>query len=157
MPAPDQGRKVAATNRKARHDFAILRTLEAGLVLTGTEVKSLRAAGGIAIGEAHAVERDGELWLVDAHIPEYAGGNRQNHAPRRARKLLVSRVEMNKLIGAVTREGMALVPLQLYFNARGIAKLELGLAKGRKKADKREAVATRDWKRSQARLLATRG
>jgi SsrA-binding protein len=156
MAASDTGRKVAATNRKARHDYTIERTLEAGLVLMGTEVKSLRAGAGVAIAEAHAVERNGELWLIDAHIPEYAGGNRQNHEPRRARKLLVNRTEMNKLIGSVTREGMTLVPLQVYFNARGIAKVELGLAKGRKKADKRAAVATRDWKRSQARLLATR-
>ncbi|MBI1244191.1 MAG: SsrA-binding protein SmpB [Alphaproteobacteria bacterium] len=157
MAAPDTDRKVAATNRKARHDFTIERTLEAGLVLTGTEVKSLRAGAGVAIAEAHVGERGGELWLLDAHIPEYAGGNRLNHEPRRARKILVSRTEMHKLIGAVTREGMTLVPLQVYFNPRGLAKLEVGLAKGRKKADKREAIATRDWKRSQARLLAHRG
>ncbi|MBL8833515.1 MAG: SsrA-binding protein SmpB, partial [Rhodospirillales bacterium] len=114
MAAPDDGRKVAATNRKARHDYSIERTLEAGLVLMGTEVKALRAGAGVAIAEAHAVERDGELWLIDAHIPEYAGGNRQNHEPRRARKLLVNRAEMDKLIGAVTRQGMTLVPLQVY-------------------------------------------
>ncbi len=154
--AREQGHKLIASNRKARHDYHVEDTWEAGLVLMGTEVKALRAGAGVAIAEAHAVERNGELWLIDAHIPEYAGGNRQNHEPRRARKLLVNRAEMHKLIGAVTREGMTLVPLQVYFNARGLAKVELGLAKGRKKADKREAVATRDWKRSQARLLATR-
>lgn len=155
MPAPDQARKVAATNRRARHDYAIESTLEAGLVLLGTEVKSLRI-GGVTIADAHAVERDGELWLIDAHIPEYKSGNRFNHEPRRPRKLLVAKRELEKLAGKVTREGMTLVPLQLYFNPRGIAKVELGLAKGRKKADKREAIATRDWKRDQARLLARR-
>ena len=155
MPAPDQARKVAATNRRARHDYSIESTLEAGLVLLGTEVKSLRA-GGATIADAHAATRDGELWLIDAHIPEYKSGNQFNHEPRRPRKLLVAKRELAKLAGAVTREGMTLVPLQLYFNPRGIAKIELGLAKGRKKADKREAIATRDWKRSQARLLATR-
>jgi SsrA-binding protein len=156
MPAPDQARKVAATNRRARYDFTIESTLEAGLVLLGTEVKSLRV-GGVTIADAHAVERDGELWLIDAHIPEYKSGNRFNHEPRRPRKLLVAKRELEKLAGKVTREGMTLVPLQLYFNPRGIAKVELGLAKGRKKADKREAIATRDWKRDQARLLARRG
>jgi SsrA-binding protein len=156
MPAPDQARKVAATNRRARYDYTIDSTLEAGLVLVGTEVKSLRA-GGATIADAHATERDGELWLIDAHIPEYKSGNRFNHEPRRPRKLLVAKRELEKLAGKVTREGMTLVPLQLYFNPRGIAKVELGLAKGRKKADKREAVATRDWKRDQARLLARRG
>lgn len=155
MPAPDQARKVAATNRRARHDYSIESTLEAGLVLLGTEVKSLRA-GGATIADAHAATRDGELWLIDAHIPEYKSGNRFNHEPRRPRKLLVAKREMEKLAGKVTREGMTLVPLQLYFNPRGIAKIELGLAKGRKKADKREAIATRDWKRDQARLLARR-
>jgi SsrA-binding protein len=156
MPAPDQARKVAATNRRARYDYTIDSTLEAGLVLVGTEVKSLRA-GGATIADAYATERDGELWLIDAHIPEYKSGNRFNHEPRRPRKLLVAKRELEKLAGKVTREGMTLVPLQLYFNPRGIAKVELGLAKGRKKADKREAVATRDWKRDQARLLARRG
>ncbi len=155
MPAPEQARKVAATNRRARHDYSIESTLEAGLVLLGTEVKSLRA-GGATIADAHAAARDGELWLIDAHIPEYKSGNRFNHEPRRPRKLLVAKRELEKLSGKVTREGMTLVPLQLYFNPRGIAKIELGLAKGRKKADKREAIATRDWKRDQARLLARR-
>ncbi|MFM7346240.1 MAG: SsrA-binding protein SmpB [Tagaea sp.] len=155
MPAPEQARKVAATNRRARHDYSIESTLEAGLVLLGTEVKSLRV-GGATIADAHAAERNGELWLIDAHIPEYKAGNRENHEPRRPRKLLVAKREMEKLAGKVTREGMTLVPLQLYFNGRGIAKVELGLAKGRKKADKREAIATRDWKRDQARLLARR-
>ena len=155
MPAPAQDRKVAATNRRARHDYSIESTLEAGLVLLGTEVKSLRA-GGASIVDAHAAARDGELWLVDAHIPEYKSGNQFNHEPRRPRKLLVAKRELEKLSGKVAREGMTLVPLQLYFNPRGIAKVELGLAKGRKKADKREAIATRDWQRDQARLLARR-
>lgn len=156
MPAPDQGRKVAATNRKARHDFAIERTLEAGIVLTGTEVKSLRAAGGIAIGEAHAVERDGELWLIDAHIPEYAGGNRQNHEPRRARKLLLHRGQINKLIGAIQREGRTVVPLQVYFNPRGRAKIEIALATGKQAHDKRQSIKDRDWQRQRARMMSSR-
>jgi SsrA-binding protein len=155
MPAPEQTRKVAATNRRARHDYTIESTLEAGLVLVGTEVKSLRI-GGASLMDAHAATRNGELWLLEAHIPEYKSGNQFNHEPKRARKLLVAKKEMTKLAGAISRDGMTLVPLQLYFNGRGIAKVELGLAKGRKKADKREAVTTRDWKRDQARLLSRR-
>lgn len=112
MPAPAQDRKVAATNRRARHDYSIESTLEAGLVLLGTEVKSLRA-GGASIVDAHAAARDGELWLVDAHIPEYKSGNQFNHEPRRPRKLLVAKRELEKLSGKVAREGMTLVPLSL--------------------------------------------
>ncbi len=152
-PLPE---KLAAQNRKARHDYFIQSTLEAGIVLTGTEVKSLRE-GGAQITDAHAEERGGELWLLDAHIPEFHGGNRFNHEPRRPRKLLVHRREMNRLIGAVTREGMTLIPLRLYFNGQGRAKLELALAKGKKKYDKRETIKARDWQREKARVMRARG
>jgi len=154
--AKAQERKAVAQNRKARHDYFITSTLEAGMVLVGTEVKSLRE-GGCQITDAHAAEREGELWLVNAHIPEYRGGNRFNHEPKRPRKLLVSKRERDKLIGAVTREGMTVVPLQIYFNERGIAKCELGLAKGKKKSDKRATERDRDWSRERARLMRTRG
>jgi SsrA-binding protein len=152
-PLPE---KLAAQNRKARHDYFIQSTLEAGIVLTGTEVKALRD-GGAQITDAHAEERAGELWLLDAHIPEFHGGNRMNHEPRRPRKLLVHKREMNRLIGAVTREGMTLIPLRLYFNGQGRAKLELALAKGKKKYDKRETIKARDWQREKARVMRARG
>ena len=154
--AKAQERKAVAQNRKARHDYFNASTLEAGLVLVGTEVKSLRE-GGCQITDAHAAEREGELWLVNAHIPEYRGGNRFNHEPKRSRKLLVNKRERDKLIGAVTREGMTVVPLSIYFNERGIAKCELGLAKGKKKGDKRATERERDWSRERARLLRNRG
>jgi len=152
-PLPE---KLAAQNRKARHDYFIQSTLEAGIVLTGTEVKALRE-GGAQITDAHAEERGGELWLLDAHIPEFHGGNRLNHEPRRPRKLLVHKREMNRLIGAVTREGMTLIPLRLYFNGQGRAKLELALGKGKKKYDKRETIKARDWQREKARVMRARG
>lgn len=152
-PLPE---KLAAQNRKARHDYFIQSTLEAGIVLTGTEVKALRE-GGAQITDAHAEERGGELWLLDAHIPEFHGGNRLNHEPRRPRKLLVHKREMSRLIGAVTREGMTLIPLRLYFNGQGRAKLELALAKGKKKYDKRETIKARDWQREKARVMRARG
>jgi SsrA-binding protein len=147
--------RVVAQNRKARHNYFIVDKIEAGLVLTGTEVKSMRA-GGCQLTDAHAAERDGELWLLNAHIPEYKGGNRFNHEPRRTRKLLVHRRERDKLIGKVQREGMTLVPLSLYFNDRGIAKVELGLAKGKKLHDKRATEKARDWSRERAKLLRAR-
>lgn len=143
--------RYAAQNRRARHDFMIESTLEAGIVLAGTEVKMLRQ-GQASIAEAYASERDGELFLVNAHIPEYKSA-RVNHAPGRPRKLLVHRKEMGKLLGAIRREGMTIVPLGIYFNERGLAKCELGLAKGKKKADKREAEKTRDWQRDKARIM----
>ena len=138
-----------------RSNYFIVDKIEAGLVLTGTEVKSMRA-GGCQLTDAHAAERDGELWLLNAHIPEYKGGNRFNHEPRRTRKLLVHRRERDKLIGKVQREGMTLVPLSLYFNDRGIAKVELGLAKGKKLHDKRATEKARDWSRERAKLLRAR-
>lgn len=148
--------KTVALNRKARHNYTIEETLEAGIQLAGTEVKSLRE-GGVQITDAHAGEMGGELWLFNAQIPEYHGGNRFNHEPRRPRKLLVHRRELSRLIGAVAREGMTIVPLALYFNPRGIAKVELGLAKGKKKWDKRETEKTRDWQREKGRLLRAKG
>ena len=149
-------RKVVAQNRKARHDYLISDTFEAGLVLTGTEVKSCRA-GGVQLSDSYADPRAGEMWLVNAHIPEYAGGNRQNHEPKRPRKLLLNKREIEKLIGAVTRAHMTVVPLELYFNERGRAKLMLGLAKGKSGADKRQTLRERDWKREQGRVLRDRG
>ncbi|HEY0521914.1 MAG TPA: SsrA-binding protein SmpB [Stellaceae bacterium] len=148
--------RFAAVNRRARHEYLIEDTLEAGLVLTGTEVKVLRA-GHASIAEAYATEEGGELYLINAHFPEYKAATRFNHEPRRPRKLLVHRKELNKLMGAIRREGMTIVPLSLYFNQRGIAKCEIGLAKGKKKSDKREAEKARDWQRDKARLMRDRG
>jgi SsrA-binding protein len=148
--------KVVADNRKARFNYAIEDTFEAGVALTGTEVKSIRN-GKATIGESYADPRDGEIWLVNANIPEYLQGNRFNHAPKRPRKLLLHRRQINKLIGAVEREGMTLIPLKLYFNERGRAKIELALAKGKKLHDKRETTKKRDWNREKGRLLRARG
>ena len=144
--------RYAALNRRARHDYLIEDTLEAGLVLHGTEVKSLRQ-GGASIAEAYADEQMGELFLVNANIPEYQAAKHFSHEPRRPRKLLLHRKEMNKLLGAIRREGVTIVPLSIYFNERGRAKIELGLARGKRKADKRQAERDRDWQRSRARLL----
>jgi SsrA-binding protein len=143
--------RFVAQNRRARHDYHIESTLEAGMLLAGTEVKVLRQ-GLASINEAYATERDGDLYLVNAHFPEYPSA-RFNHAPGRPRKLLLRRREINRLMGAIKREGITLVPLAIYFNARGFAKLELGLAKGKRKADKREAEKQRDWQRQKARIL----
>jgi len=143
--------RFVAQNRRARHDYHIESTLEAGMQLAGTEVKVLRQ-GLASINEAYATERDGDLYLVNAHFPEYPSA-RFNHAPGRPRKLLLRRREINRLMGAIKREGITLVPLAIYFNTRGRAKLELGLAKGKRKADKREAEKQRDWQRQKARIL----
>jgi SsrA-binding protein len=148
--------RVAAQNRKARHTYEIEDTLEAGLVLTGSEVKALRQ-GRANIAESYAKPEAGEIWLINAHIPEYKQAGQFNHEPRRPRKLLLKKREVAKLIGASDREGMTLVPLKLYFNARGIAKLELGLGKGKKHFDKRETQKKRDWERQKARLLREKG
>jgi len=147
--------RYAAQNRRARFDYLIEDTLEAGMMLTGSEVKVLRQ-GHASIAESYATEQGGELWLINAHIPEYKSATRFNHEPRRARKLLVHRKELNSLLGAIKREGVTLVPISIYFNERGIAKLELGLAKGKKKADKREAEKARDWQRQKARIMRER-
>lgn len=152
----DPNRKLVAENRRARYDYLIEETFEAGIQLLGTEVKSLRA-GRANIAESYASPERGELWLINAHIPEYAPASRFNHEPRRPRKLLVRSRELRKLIGAVEREGRTLAPLELYFNERGIAKLKVALARGKKAHDKRAATKDRDWKRQQARLLRDRG
>ncbi|MBQ0709733.1 MULTISPECIES: SsrA-binding protein SmpB [unclassified Ochrobactrum] len=149
-------RKIIAENRKARFNFEILDTLEAGLVLTGTEVKSLRANQS-NIAESYASFENGEFWLINSYIPEYTQGNRFNHEPRRLRKLLISKREMSRLFNSVSRDGMTVVPLKLYFNDRGRAKLELALARGKKTHDKRETEKKRDWNREKARLLRDRG
>lgn len=148
--------KTVAENRRARFDYLIEETFEAGLMLQGTEVKALRL-GRANIAESYASPEQGELWLINSYIPEYAPAARFNHEPRRPRKLLVKRRELAKLFAAVQREGRTIVPLRLYFNPRGIAKLELALARGKKAHDKREASKDRDWKRQQARLLRDRG
>ncbi|MCA7121069.1 MAG: SsrA-binding protein SmpB [Acidibrevibacterium sp.] len=147
---------VAAQNRKARFDYAIGRTVEAGLVLKGAEVKSLRL-GRATLSEAWAGEREGEIYLFNAYIPEYQGGVLSRFEPRAPRKLLLKRKEIRELAGAVSREGVTLVPLQIHFNDRGRAKLLLGLGEGRKKADKRAAIAARDWQRDKARIMRARG
>jgi len=148
MPPP----RTVAQNRKARHEFHIEDSVEAGLQLTGSEVKSLRA-GRANIGQAFAVDQRGEIWLMNAHIAEYAPAARFGHEPTRPRKLLLHKREIDKLMGQVKREGYTLVPLSIFFNGRGIAKLNLGLARGKKKADKREDIKKRDWERQKARLL----
>ncbi len=150
-----ENNRVIARNRKARHDYQIEESIEVGLVLTGSEVKSLRQ-GRASLADAYAAESQGELVLFNAHIQEYAAANRDNHQPRRTRKLLLHRREMDRLLGAVSRKGMTLVPLDLHFNRRGIAKLQLGLAQGKRKTDKRAAEREREWKRAQGRLLKNR-
>lgn len=149
---PELDRTVVAQNRKARHNYFIEETFEAGLALTGTEVKSLRG-GRSTIAEAYVTEEGGEAWLVNANIPIYASGNRNNHEPRRARKLLLHRGQINKLIGAIQREGRTVVPLQVYFNPRGRAKIEIALASGKQAHDKRASIKERDWQRQRSRLL----
>ncbi|UXN04114.1 MULTISPECIES: SsrA-binding protein SmpB [unclassified Bartonella] len=149
-------RKIIAENRKARFNFEILDTLEAGLVLSGTEVKSLRA-NHANIAESYASFENGEFWLINSYIPEYKQGNRFNHEPRRLRKLLVSKREMSKLFQAVSRDGMTVVPLRLYFNLRGRVKIEIAVARGKKNHDKRETEKKRDWNREKSRLLRDRG
>jgi SsrA-binding protein len=153
----DPNFKVVADNRKARFNYEIGETFEAGIALAGTEVKSLRT-GKATIAESYAhVDRKGEAWLVNANIPEYLAGNRFNHAPKRPRKLLLKSRELAKLSQAVEREGMTIVPLKLYFNAKGLAKLQLALAKGKKLHDKREVEKKRDWGREKGRLLREKG
>lgn len=155
-PATFDKKKIVAENRRARFEYFIEDVYEAGLALTGTEVKSLRFGEG-SIAESYAEVRDEQVWLVNANIPEFSHGNRHNHVPKRPRKLLLHAREIGKLHGAVAREGMTLVPLSIYFNGRGRAKVELALAKGKKAHDKRETIKERDWKREQQRLLRDRG
>ena len=152
LPAPFDKKKVVAENRRARFDYFVDDRVEAGIALTGTEVKSLRHGEG-SIAESYATVEGEEVWLINSHIPEYSHGNRLNHQPRRPRKLLLRNREIAKLQGAVSRQGLTVVPLSVYFNARGLAKVELALARGKKVHDKRETVKERDWKREQQRLL----
>lgn len=148
--------KTVAENRRARYDYFIDDTFEAGIALTGTEVKALRFGEG-SIVESYAEVHDGQVWLVNANIPEFSHGNRFNHEPKRPRKLLLHEREITKMHGAVARQGMTLVPLSVYFNSKGRAKVELALAKGKKDHDKRETIKARDWKREAARLMRDRG
>jgi len=152
----EPNRKLIAENRRARFEYMIEDTIEAGIQLVGTEVKSLRS-GRANIAESYASPEQGELWLINATIPEYPPAGQFNHEPRRKRKLLVRGRELKRLMGAVEREGRTLAPLKLYFNTRGIAKLEIALAKGKKAHDKREATKDREWKRQQARLMRDKG
>lgn len=148
--------KTVAENRRARFDYHVEDTFEAGIALTGTEVKSLRFGEG-SIAESYAEIRDGEAWLINANIAEFSHGNRFNHEPKRPRKLLLHGREIDRLQGLVERKGMTLVPLSLYFNSRGRAKLELALARGKNVADKRQTIKERDWKREQARVMREHG
>ena len=148
--------KIVAENRRARFEYSIDTVYEAGIALTGTEVKSLRSGQG-SIAESYAEVKDEQVWLVNANVPEFSHGNRFNHEPKRPRKLLLHEREINKLHGAVARQGMTLVPLSVYFNSKGRAKVELALAKGRKDHDKREAIKEREWKREAGRVLRDRG
>ncbi len=153
----DDGRRLVAENRKARHEYFITDSVEAGLQLTGTEVKSLRK-GQANIAESYASAEAGGLWLINSYIPEYQGAGRFfQHEPRRKRRLLLHKNEIHKLAIAVERQGRTLVPLELYFNARGIAKLKLALGEGKKLHDKRETAKKRDWNREKARLLRDKG
>jgi SsrA-binding protein len=148
--------KTVAENRRARYDYHIDDKYEAGIMLTGTEVKSLRFGEG-SIAESYAEVKSDGIWLINANIPEFSHGNRFNHEPKRPRKLLLNVREINKLHAAVSREGMTLVPLSVYFNTRGRAKVELALAKGKKAPDKRATEKERDWKREQGRIMRDRG
>jgi SsrA-binding protein len=153
---PVQISKLIADNKRARFDYYVEDTYDAGLVLTGTEVKSLRL-GRANIAESYASPENGEVWLINSYIPEYGPASRFNHEPRRKRKLLLKEREINKLFGAVDRDGRTVVPLKLYFNERGMVKLEIALAKGKKDHDKRDSTKEREWKREQGRIMRDRG
>ncbi|BBC72606.1 SsrA-binding protein [Altererythrobacter sp. B11] len=155
-PSTFDKQKTVAENRRARFDYFIEEKFEAGIALSGTEVKSLRFGEG-SIAESYAEVRDGEAWLVNANIPEFSHGNRFNHEPKRPRKLLLHGREIEKLLGAVERKGMTLIPLSIYFNSTGRAKVELALAKGKQTHDKRHTIKERDWQRDKARLMRERG
>lgn len=152
----DSNHSLIADNRKARHDYEFLETFEAGIQLTGTEVKSLRNSKA-NIAESYATEEQGEIWLINSYIPEYLEGNRNNHNPRRRRKLLLNKREMTKLLGGVQKDGLTIVASRLYFNERGLAKLQIALAKGRKAHDKRQVAKKKDWDREKARLMREKG
>lgn len=148
--------RLIADNKRARHDYFIEEVIEAGIMLTGTEVKALRE-GRATIKEAYATPENGAIWLINANIPEYSAGNRENHEPKRPRKLLLHARQIAKLAQAVERKGYTIAPLRLYFNDRGIAKIEIGLALGKKAPDKRDTEKQRDWQRQKGRLLRERG
>ena len=152
----DVAGKIAADNRKARHNYFIEETVEAGIMLTCTEIKSLRG-GKATIGESYAQSKDGEIFVINADIPEYTEGKRFNHEPRRMRKGLLHKRQIAKLSQAIEREGMTLIPLKIIFNAKGRAKVELGLAKGKKLHDKRDTEKARDWAREKGRLMRQKG
>ena len=152
LPQPFEKTRIVAENRRARYDYYVEERLEAGIQLVGTEVKSLRVGEG-SIAESYATVDGEEVWLINSSIPEYSHGNRLNHQPRRARKLLLKGREIAKLHGAITRQGLTLVPLSIYFNSSGRAKIELAIARGKKMHDKRDSEKERDWKREQGRLL----
>ncbi|MBS0481134.1 MAG: SsrA-binding protein SmpB [Proteobacteria bacterium] len=149
-------KKIVAENRRARFDYYIEDTTEAGIALTGTEVKSLRFGEG-SIAESYAEVKNGEVWLINSNVPEFSHGNRYNHEPKRPRKLLLHAREVDRFTGAVERKGMTLVPLSIYFNGKGRAKVELALARGKNTADKRATIKERDWKREQSRLMRDHG
>jgi SsrA-binding protein len=153
---PKRAIKIVSDNRKARFNYEIGEVYEAGIALTGTEVKSLRS-GKATIAESYADAKNGEIWLINANIPEYRQASRFNHAPKRPRKLLLHQRQINKLAGAVEREGMTIVPLRLYFNERGRAKLEIAIARGKKLYDKRAAEKKRGWEREKGRLMRQKG
>ena len=155
-PTAFDKKKTVAENRRARFDYFIEDVFEAGIALTGTEVKSLRFGEG-SITESYAEVKDGQVFLINSNVPEFSHGNRFNHEPKRPRKLLLHEREIAKLTGAVERKGMTLVPLSIYFNGRGRAKVELALAKGKNVADKRQTIKERDWKREQQRLMRDHG
>lgn len=156
MAPKKEDRKVVADNRKARFNYEIIETVEAGIALVGTEVKSLRS-GKATIGESYAGPSGNELFLFNAYIPEYLQANRFNHEPKRPRRLLLHARQISRLIGAVQRDGYTIVPLRVYFNEKGLAKIELALARGKNVADKRETVKKREWDREKARLLRNKG
>ncbi len=156
IPKKAPPRKIVAENRRARYEYEIQDVFEAGIALTGSEVKSLRA-GKANIAESYATDEGGEIYIINAHIPGYKEASHFNHDERRPRKLLLHKREIARLIGAIQREGMTLTPLRLYFNDRGRAKLEIALAKGKKLHDKRQAEKSRDWDRQKARLLREKG
>jgi SsrA-binding protein len=156
LPVPFDKAKVVAENRRARFDYFVEDRLEAGIELQGTEVKALRGGEG-SIAESYATIEGEEVWLINSHIPEYSHGNRMNHEPRRRRKLLLKGREIAKLHGAITRQGLTLVPLSIYFTSAGRAKIELAVARGKKAHDKRETIKQRDWKREQARVMRQHG
>ncbi len=156
LPTPFDKAKVVAENRRARYDYFVEERLEAGIALQGTEVKALRTGEG-SIAESYATVEGDEVWLINSSIPQYGAGSWMNHEPRRRRKLLLKAREIARLQGAVTRQGLTLVPLSVYFNGDGRAKVELAVARGKKMHDKRETAKERDWKREQGRLLRAHG